>query len=90
VSCKSVNLYDVEFDLWNVESVGLPSVVTCSDPGEVRCCGLSKVWNGGDSWNPSSDVVCHARICYGPSHRSRHPRTTGAATCPIWNSLITN
>jgi hypothetical protein len=27
VSCKSVHLYDVEFDLWNVESVGLPSVV---------------------------------------------------------------
>jgi hypothetical protein len=27
VSCKSVHLYDVEFDLWNVESVGLPSGV---------------------------------------------------------------
>jgi hypothetical protein len=27
VSCKSVHLYDVEFDLWNVESIGLPSVV---------------------------------------------------------------
>jgi hypothetical protein len=20
---------------------------------------LSKVWNGGDGWNPSGDVVCH-------------------------------
>jgi hypothetical protein len=43
VKCKSVHLYDVEFDLWNVESIGLPSVVRCGDRGEVRCCGLSKV-----------------------------------------------
>jgi hypothetical protein len=21
------------------------------------------VWNSGDSWNPSADVVSHARIC---------------------------
>jgi hypothetical protein len=27
VSYKSIHLYDVEFDLWNVESIGLPSVV---------------------------------------------------------------
>jgi hypothetical protein len=27
VSCKSFHLYDVEFDLWSIESVGLPSVV---------------------------------------------------------------
>jgi hypothetical protein len=33
------------------------------DRGEVRCCGLSKVWNGGDGWNLLGDVVCHARIC---------------------------
>jgi hypothetical protein len=32
----------------SVESVGLPSVVMCGDRGEVRCCGLSKVWNGGE------------------------------------------
>jgi hypothetical protein len=24
---KSIHIYDVVFDLWNVESVGLPSVV---------------------------------------------------------------
>jgi hypothetical protein len=24
---------------------------------------LSKVWNGGDGWIPSGDVVCHAQIC---------------------------
>jgi hypothetical protein len=47
----------------SVESVGLPSVVMCGDRGEIRCCGLSKIWNGGDGWNPSGDVVCHARIC---------------------------
>jgi hypothetical protein len=41
----------------------LPSVVMRGDRGEVRCCSLSKVWNGGDGWNPSGDVVCHARIC---------------------------
>jgi hypothetical protein len=35
VSCKSIHLYDVEFDLWNVESVGLPSVVMRGDRGEV-------------------------------------------------------
>jgi hypothetical protein len=28
-----------------------------------RCCGLSKVWNGGDDWIPSGVVVSHARIC---------------------------
>jgi hypothetical protein len=27
VLCQSVHLYDVEFDLWSTESVGLPSVV---------------------------------------------------------------
>jgi hypothetical protein len=63
MSCKSFLLYDVESDLWSVESAGLPSVVMRGDRGEARCCGLSKVWNGGDGWNPSGDVVCHARIC---------------------------
>jgi hypothetical protein len=63
VSCKSFHLYDVELDLWNVESVGLPSVVMRGDRGEVRCCGLCKVRNGGDGWNPSGDVVYHVRIC---------------------------
>jgi hypothetical protein len=60
VPCKSFHLYDDEFDLWSVESAGLPSIVMRGDHGEVRCCGLSKVWNGGDGWNPSGDVVCHA------------------------------
>jgi hypothetical protein len=63
VLCKSFHLYDVEFDLWSVEIAGLPFIVMRGDRGEVRCCGLSKVWNGGDGWNPSGDVVCHARIC---------------------------
>jgi hypothetical protein len=35
-----------------VESVGLPSVVMWGDRGEVRCCGLSKVWNGGEGCDP--------------------------------------
>jgi hypothetical protein len=63
MSCKSFHLYDVEFDLWSIESAGLPSIVMCGDRGEVQCCGLSKVWNGGDGWNPSGNVVCHAQIC---------------------------
>jgi hypothetical protein len=63
VSCKSFHLYDVEFDLCSTESIGLPSVVMIGDCGEVRCCSLNKVWNGGDDRNPSGDVVCHARIC---------------------------
>jgi hypothetical protein len=46
-----------------VLSVGLPSVVMCGDRAEVRCCGLSKVWNGGDGWNPLDNMVCHAQIC---------------------------
>jgi hypothetical protein len=29
------------------ESVCLLSVVMRGDRGEIRCCGLSKVWNGG-------------------------------------------
>jgi hypothetical protein len=48
VSCKSFHLYDIEFDLWSVESVGLPSIMVGGDRGEIRCCGLSKVWNGGE------------------------------------------
>jgi hypothetical protein len=63
VSCKSFYLYDAEFDLWSIESVGLPSVVMRGDHGEVRYCGLSKIWNGGEGWNLLGDVVCHARIC---------------------------
>jgi hypothetical protein len=63
VSCKSFHLYDVEFDLRSVESAGHPSITMRGDRGEVRCYGLSKVCNGGDSWNPSGDVVCHAQIC---------------------------
>jgi hypothetical protein len=59
----SFHLYDVEFDLWSIESVGLPSVVMRGDRGEVRCYGLSKGWNGGGGWNPSGDVVYHAQIC---------------------------
>jgi hypothetical protein len=33
----------------SVESVGLPSVVMRGDRGEIRCCGLTNVWNGVDS-----------------------------------------
>jgi hypothetical protein len=40
----------------SVESVGLLSVVIWGDRSEIRCCGLSNVWNGGDGWNPSGDV----------------------------------
>jgi hypothetical protein len=32
----------------SVENVGLPSVVMGGDRGEIQCCGLSKVWNGGE------------------------------------------
>jgi hypothetical protein len=47
-------------------------------------------WNGGDGWNPSGDVVSHARICYRPNLMSRHHRTTCATTCLVWNDLLTN
>jgi hypothetical protein len=32
----------------SVESVSLPSVVMWGHRGEVRCCGLSNDWNGGE------------------------------------------
>jgi hypothetical protein len=32
----------------SVKSVGLPSIMMRGDHGEVRCCDLSKVWNGGE------------------------------------------
>jgi hypothetical protein len=32
----------------SVESVGLPSVMMLGDRGEIQCCCLSKVWNGGE------------------------------------------
>jgi hypothetical protein len=32
----------------SVDSVGLPSVVMWGDRGEIRCYGLSKVWNIGE------------------------------------------
>jgi hypothetical protein len=34
---------------------------------------------------------CHvvARICQGPNLRSRHPRTTCATMCLVWNDLMT-
>jgi hypothetical protein len=38
----------LSFACVSVESVGLPSVVMWGDCGEVQCCGLSKVWNGGE------------------------------------------
>jgi hypothetical protein len=44
----------------------------------------------GVGWNPSGEVVCHARIFLEPSHRSRHPRTTCATMCPVWNGLLSN
>jgi hypothetical protein len=47
----------------SVVSVSLPSIVMWGDRGEVRCYGLSMVWNGGDGWIPSGVVVSHARIC---------------------------
>jgi hypothetical protein len=31
-----------------VESIGHPSVVMWGERGEIWCCGLSKVWNGGE------------------------------------------
>jgi hypothetical protein len=32
----------------SVQSVGLPSIVMWGDHGEIPCCGLRKVWNGGE------------------------------------------
>jgi hypothetical protein len=35
----------------SVVSVGLPSIMMWGDRGEVRCYGLSKVWNGGEGYD---------------------------------------
>jgi hypothetical protein len=48
-----------------VESFGLPSVMMWLDRGEDRCCGLSKGWNGGDSWIPLGVVGRPPRVRYG-------------------------
>jgi hypothetical protein len=39
---------------------------------------------------PSGDVVGLALICKGLGLRSRQSRTTGAATCSVWNDLFAN
>jgi hypothetical protein len=81
----------LSFGLWlSAECAGLPSVVMWGDRGEVRYCDLRIRWYGGDGWTLSGDVISHARIYYGPNLRNRHPRTTGATTCSVWNSLHTN
>jgi hypothetical protein len=51
VSSKSFHLYDVEFGL--CYSTEFWSSIRCdvSDYGEVRCYGLSKVWNGGEGYD---------------------------------------
>jgi hypothetical protein len=74
----------------NAENNGENNSCVATNNGEIRCCGLSKVWNGGDGRNPLGDVVFYAQMCYGLCHRSRHPKTTGAAMCPVWNNLLTN
>jgi hypothetical protein len=73
-----------------VRVFGLSSLVMWGDHGEDRCCGLSIGWNGGDSWIPSGDVVCYARICEGLNRESKHPRTTCTTTCLVWSGLLTN
>jgi hypothetical protein len=35
----------------SIDSVGLPSIVIRGDRGEVRCCGLNKVCNGGEDYD---------------------------------------
>jgi hypothetical protein len=35
-------------------------------------------------------MVCGAQMCYGPNIWSRHPRTTCATMCLVWNDLLTN
>jgi hypothetical protein len=34
--------------VFSVESFGLPFIKMWVDCGKVRCCGLNKVWFGGD------------------------------------------
>jgi hypothetical protein len=46
--------------VFSVESVGLPSAVMWGDRGEVRCCGLSKVWNAGEGCDRHS--LCFVKL----------------------------
>jgi hypothetical protein len=35
-------------------------------------------------------MACATQICSGPNLSSRHPKTTCATMCPLWNDLLTN
>jgi hypothetical protein len=51
VSYKSFHLYDIEFGLYWVLKVLVFHLSMWGDRGEIRCCGLSKVCNGGEGWD---------------------------------------
>jgi hypothetical protein len=52
--------YDVEYDLYLCVRVVVFHPSRC----ELTMVRFDVVvWNGGDGWNPSGDVVSHARIC---------------------------
>jgi hypothetical protein len=36
------------------------------------------------------EMVKTVRVCDCSNLRSRHPRTTSAAMCLVWNDLLTN
>jgi hypothetical protein len=71
--------------LW--ECFGLPSVEMWVDRVRIDVVVWAMV---GMVEMVNTAVACGAWICEGLNLRSRHPRTTCVATCPVWNDLVTN
>jgi hypothetical protein len=65
------------------ESVGLSSVVMCGDQGEVRCCGLSNVWNGGEGYDLHGLWLVMLKSAKDWFLGVDPPRTVCATTCPV-------
>jgi hypothetical protein len=71
--------------LW--ECCGLPSIEMWVDHVRIDVVVWAMV---GKVEMVNTIMTCGAQICYGSNLRSRHPKTTCATTCPIWNDLPTN
>jgi hypothetical protein len=54
-----------------------------------RCCGLSKLWNGEEGQVLQGMWLVLLKSTKNWFSGVDPLRTTGAATCPVWNDLLT-